>query len=204
MGAKDLYLLQIVQYSSDENEKKPSHWAFFIHYTDKAGNLTGEGELHEVVVSSPKGPRYLQRSSNFLTPTFRGACTLGLFYKKNLYKIVEELETGTAKLRALNGDLKKIPQVWVENRLEAMRRAGVVVLGPSFPEMVRTAYQSWRVHRDERKNRSTITTTTTEISSSMEYPGKNEHAGIVVNLPESAAEVIKRHYSYPFTLYAAS
>ncbi|KAG8808860.1 hypothetical protein FRC17_003741 [Serendipita sp. 399] len=201
MGAKDLYLLQIIQYSSDENEKKPSHWAFFIHYTDKAGNLKGEGEVHEVVASQT-GPRYLQRFSKFLIPTFRGACTLGLFYKKNLYKILEELETGSSKLKALgNTDSKKIPQVWVEDRLEAMRRAGVVVQGPKFSDLARSAYQSWRVHRDERQQRQQSTLSSAPSSPSIDHSRKPELSASA-NL-ESAAEVIKRHYSYPFTLYAA-
>ncbi|CCA71536.1 hypothetical protein PIIN_05472 [Serendipita indica DSM 11827] len=210
MGAKDLYLLQIVQYSANESEKKPSHWAYFIHFTDKTGNVTGDGELHELAFSPTKGYRYVQRRAKFLTQTFRGACTLGLFYKKNLYKILDELEAGkvpslssaTTTMGANPVADGRISQAWVEDRLEAMRRAGVVLLGPSFADLARRAYQNWRVHREERK----VRLPTSHSSSGTPIPAPastTTTTGASLSLvQEDAAEIVKRHYSYPFTQYA--
>ena len=192
MGQKDLYLLQIIQYSANESEKKPCHWAFFLHTTDITGNVTGQGELHELAFHPTKGYRHVQRRANFLSQTFRGACTLGLFYKKNLYKILDELEAGKAPSAPTVGASVadgRVAQAWVEDRLEAMRRAGVVLLGPSFADLARRSYHNWRVHRDERKLRlSSLDPNAVPITS--------------LPLDEHAADLVKRHYSYPFTQYA--
>lgn len=209
MGAKDLYLLQIVQYSSDEHEKKPSHWAFFIHYPDKNGALTGEGEVHEIQMVTTQAPssnahdaktstttaaitttaihkthKYSQRYSKLFTRTFRGACTLGLFYKKNLYKIYEEFEG--VKVRTTI-DPQLAPRVWVEDCLEAMRKAGVVLLGPSFRDMVYQAYDRWRAHRDEKKRAAEkLWGDATKVVEELDTP----------------SNLVKRHYSFPYTHFA--
>lgn len=179
MGAKDLYLLQIVQHSANESEKKPSQWAFFIHFADKAGQLTNEGEIHEIQVTRHGSHNYVHRRATFLTPTFRGACTLGLFYKKNLYKIHEELEDG--KLRVGMDSL-----AWVEDRLEALRRAGVVLLGPSLQEMARKAYKSWKLYSEEKK-------TDASLSQTRE-----------VDFNTDTSDIVKKYYCYPYTHYGTA
>lgn len=176
MGAKDLYLLQIVQYSAKETEKKPAKWAFFIHYTDKAGNLTGQGEVHELQPSRQGNYKYTQRRALFITPTFRGASTLGLFYKKNLYKIYEELDAGRIRVGMDS-------MIWVEDRLEALRQRGVVLLGPSFQEMARKAYKSWKIHAEDLRARA----------DSQQPKLTDQEAGTIV----------KRYYCYPYHHYAA-
>ena len=216
MGAKDLYLFQIVQYSSSDSEKKPSQWKFFVHYCDKAGNPTGDGETHGMEVT-PNSPKYAQHRSQFITPRFRGACTLGLFYKKNLYRILEELEASkvgvvrkasskrlahsqTGAAIGAEAELASLPRVWVEDRLEALRRAGVVLLGPSLDEMMRRAYQSWVTH-GEHMQQTGLRTNTPAITS------LNGSQGEIIDLRwggTGSADLIKRYYCYPYVHYASS
>jgi hypothetical protein len=228
MGAKDLYLLQVIQYSSSENEPNPSRWGFYIHYMDKSSNLTGDGEIHEVLpipqteteietetesssssisngtsnrtqnaATSAKAwsnrYRYVKRRSSFLTPTFRGACTLALFYKKNLYKVLEGLEYGSNKLNK-KGDPNWTPKHWAEERLAILRRDGVVLSitgsnSESISNMMRQAYKSWLAHCKELQ----------EAREMEETAQKEEKA----QLHGDPGQVVKSYYSYPFLLYAA-
>lgn len=216
MGAKDLYLFQIVQYSSTDSERKPSQCKFFVHYCDKAGNPTGEGETHSFELTQ-NGPKYTQQRSQFVTPRFRGACTLGLVYKKTLYKILDELEASNLGVRKSSAskklfanvgksgaagveatlELASLPRLWVADRLEALRRAGMVLLGPSLDEMMRKAYQSWIMHGEHMKQAGLQTTS----------PAITTQTGEIIDLRwggTGSADLIKRYYCYPYVHYATS
>jgi hypothetical protein len=214
MGAKDLYLLQIVQYSSSDEENQPSQWAFFVHYTDKSGNPTGEGELHGIE-QTQKGPKYFERSSPFITTRFRGACTLGLFYKKNVYRVLEKLEEGKLSTRKpkksshpnspaeFQPEFASLPRMWLEDRLEAMRKAGVVLLGPSLEVMMRKAYQGWITHAEEMNQRGRGIHMTAPTGTARAGGSREESLDLRWG-DTGSGDLIKRYYCYPFVHYATS
>lgn len=181
MGGKDLYLLQIIQYNLSTSGSEPDHWAFYIHFTDKSCKLTGEGEVHEIRRTTTSY-RYLSRRAHFITPEFRGAATLGLVFKKNLYKIRMDLESGKIK----TGDPLWTSRQWCEDRLNVMRKSGNIILGPSLSDIAGRAYLGWLAHQAEKEGMNTL-------NSPKQFDDQKD---------DSTSGVVKRHYSYPYTLYA--